>query len=547
MELNIKNIINDYTINNLGIYCICKKYHIGKIKLKKILNDNNISLRKKGKQPLNKHYVIDDWKINKYKDIPNHHYIAKYKNDGKIFNDYMNEGGFLTSYIRDKENVDIPSLYERREYYKLTGNYWWEQYFDIILVENTQTKKCPYCDWETIDIENKSGAFENHLKNYHNISVTEYIEKFPNEINYFKKELNKAHLIKCKECGKYFSIIDGRHLQSHGMTKFDYVMKYGDTNLITSNLKNKLSECAYKMNINPNWEHNSSSYEKNIINLINESGIDLIHDDRNILDGKELDIYIPNKSIAIEVNGNMFHSERFGKKDKNYHLEKTNRCNEKGINLLQIFEDEIVFHKNIVYNKILHIIGADNNKLRIGGRKCRIKEIDNESASIFLNEFHIQGFASSTVYLGAFYNDVLIGVMTFKKEEEKGKWDLNRFASDYNYICQGVGGKLFKYFIKKYNPLEVKSFADRRWTINKDNNLYTNLGFILTDVLKPDYKYYNPKIDKFRRFHKFNFRKQILSKKYNLDINLTEDEMTKELGYDRIWDCGLFKYVWKAD
>ncbi len=25
---------------------------------------------------------------------------------------------------------------------------------------------------------------------------------------------------------------------------------------------------------------------------------------------------------------------------------------------------------------------------------------------------------------------------------------------------------------------------------------------------------------------------------------MTEKEMTKELGYDRIWDCGLFKYEW---
>jgi hypothetical protein len=25
---------------------------------------------------------------------------------------------------------------------------------------------------------------------------------------------------------------------------------------------------------------------------------------------------------------------------------------------------------------------------------------------------------------------------------------------------------------------------------------------------------------------------------------MTETEMVKELGYDRIWDCGLIKYVW---
>ena len=28
---------------------------------------------------------------------------------------------------------------------------------------------------------------------------------------------------------------------------------------------------------------------------------------------------------------------------------------------------------------------------------------------------------------------------------------------------------------------------------------------------------------------------------------MTELEMTKALGYDRIWDCGLFKYVWRKE
>ena len=508
MEIDINNLIKDYTENNFGINSICEKYHIGKLKVKKILNDNNIPLKKKGNQSLNKPYIINDWRIEKYKEIPNYHYIAKYKSDGKIFNDYMNSGGFLTSYIMEKEKIEIPTLYDRREYYKLTGNYWWEQYFDIISVKNAETKKCPYCDWETVDIENKSGAFEMHLKERHNMSIKEHLAKFPNDISYFKKEEKKAHLVKCKECGKYFSVIDGRHLQSHGMTKFDYIMKYGDKTLISDKLKDKLIKCAHKMNTNPNWEHKSSSYEANIIELMNSYGIETIHDDRSILNGKELDIFIPSRNIGIEINGNIYHSENFGKKDRNYHLTKTKMCNEKGIGLLQIFEDELVYHKDIVYNKIMHIVGINfQNKIKIGGRKCLIKEIDRESAKLFLNEFHIQGYAPSTVYLGAFYGDIMVGVMTFKKEETEGVWELNRFATDYNFICQGVGGKLFQYFIKKYNPIEIKSFADRRWTLDKYNNLYTNLGFILNDELNPDYKYYNPKVDKYRRFHKFNFRK----------------------------------------
>ena len=136
--------------------------------------------------------------------------------------------------------------------------------------------------------------------------------------------------------------------------------------------------------------------------------------------------------------------------------------------------------------------------------------------------------------------------MTFLNEG-KDRWNLTRFASDYNYICQGVGGKLFKYFIRGYNPNEVKSFADRRWTINEENNVYIQLGFKFDKYLAPEYRYYNPKVDRYKRFHKFAFRKQILHKRFNLPLTMSETEMTKALGYDRIWDCGLIKYVWKKE
>ena len=213
---------------------------------------------------------------------------------------------------------------------------------------------------------------------------------------------------------------------------------------------------------------------------------------------------------------------------------------------MQIFEDEYVEHKDIVFNKLAHIIGIQQDLPKVMGRKCKVELIDKEVAEQFLNDYHIQGFARSTMYLGAIYDNNLIGVMSFKQESKNSdKWELTRFASDYHYVCQGVGGKLFNWFIKNYNPSEVKSFADRRWTLDKDNNLYTKLGFTLTEELKPNYRYYNSKVDKYKRFHKFGFRKQTLNKKYGLPLTMTETEMIKELGYDRIWDCGLFKYIWK--
>ena len=253
---------------------------------------------------------------------------------------------------------------------------------------------------------------------------------------------------------------------------------------------------------------------------------------------------LPQYKIAIEYNGIYWHNEL--NKTSNYHLEKTEQCLKNGYRLIQIFEDEYVLNKKIVISKIFHILGLCRNIPKIYGRKCEIREISYNTACDFLNKNHIQGKASSTVYIGAFYEENLIGVMLFKKDKNNN-WELNRFATDINFNCVGVGGKMFKYFIKKYKPNLIKSFADRRWTINEDN-LYTKLGFVKEKYTNPDYHYQISSLG-CRRIHKFNFRKaNILKKygeKYGLNESMTEREMCKIIGANRIYDCGLIKYIWK--
>lgn len=289
----------------------------------------------------------------------------------------------------------------------------------------------------------------------------------------------------------------------------------------------------------PKCGNHLSRAEDEIFELISK----YYHTERNnrtILNGLEIDIFIPSLNVGIEYNGLRWHSELFGK-DRNYHLNKLKDANKKCVKLIQIFEDEYINHKEIVINKICHILKINNiNKQKIYGRKCVIKEISNSDAKIFLNRNHIQGYKRSKVHFGAFYDDKLIGVMSFTKT--KKEWILERFASDYEYKCNGVGGKLFHAFLNKYSPNLVVSFADRRWTIN-DDNFYTKIGFKFDCYVRPDYSYYNNGTS--NRIHKFNFRKKILNKKYGLPLTMTESEMAKELGYSRIWNCGLVKYVWK--
>lgn len=279
-----------------------------------------------------------------------------------------------------------------------------------------------------------------------------------------------------------------------------------------------------------------------ISNLIGEDKV--AKNDYSVINPFEIDVYIPSLKIGFEYNGLHWHSEEY-RPSKNYHLEKTEMCEKKGIRLIQIFEDEYLYKKDIVLNKISHLIGNAVQE-RIYARKCSISEITYKESSTFLDKFHIQGGAKATVYVGCFNNGNLVGVMTFKKESNNdNKWELNRFATDYNVICCGIGGKMFSYFVKKYNPSEIKSFADRRWSTNTLDNLYTKIGFKFDKYTLPDYRYIkgNDKI----RYHKFGFRKNILYKKYGADKNLTEQEICSNLGFNKVWDCGLIKYIWKNE
>ena len=272
-----------------------------------------------------------------------------------------------------------------------------------------------------------------------------------------------------------------------------------------------------------------------IASLIGEENI--IKNDRNCLNGKEIDIYIPSLKIGFEYDGLYWHSEAGGK-FQNYHLNKTELAESKGVRLIHIFEDEWIEHKDIVLNKIKHILNKDTSTI-IGARKCEVNNITSKQAKQFLDKFHIQGFVNSTIYYGSFYNNELVGVMSFKKENSD-EWNLTRFATNFNYRLPGLANKLFKSFIKNNSPQKVKTFLDRRWG-NAVNNVYNKLNFVLDKIEKPDYSYVKGN----RRYHKFGFRKQKLNKLYNLPLSMTEKEMCDKLGFERIWNCGLYKYVWR--
>ena len=183
--LDEKTICDEYQSTNIGIEALALKYHVGKKKINEILTNNNIPHKKKGAQKSKETFLVSAWSIKKYNPSEGFHYMVYDPKTDFVSKDINNNGGVLTSYIEKEYNIPTPTLYDRRMHYMRTGNYWWEQWLSVKLVKNEEVKKCPYCDWETIDIENKSGAFEQHLLKCHNITKFQYIEQFPEEKKYF--------------------------------------------------------------------------------------------------------------------------------------------------------------------------------------------------------------------------------------------------------------------------------------------------------------------------------------------------------------------------
>ena len=369
---------------------------------------------------------------------------------------------------------------------------------------------CPKCKYENIA-----------QKQSHNIDfvLNRFKEKHGNKYDYSKIEYNGLDKKVCINCPKHgdFWQEPWVHMKGCGCPK-----------------------CGVTLSRN----------EDEIVQFLqNMLGVDAIESrNRTILGNRqELDVVVPSKKICIEYNGLLWHSDKFQRMGKTYHLRKTEICENKGYRLIHIFEDEYVNHKDIVLAKLKHILHANQELPVINARQTTIKELDKKTAKEFLEQNHIQGYAKSTLYIGAFYQELLIGVMTFKKKNKNSNdWILIRFATDINYRHRGVGGKLFKFFIRKYNPNSIKSFADRRWTVN-NNNLYLNLGFKCIEIYKPDYCYYDEKSNNLERIPKYKCRKQNLHKKYEFPLSMTEQEMARELQLYRIYDCGYLCYEWNNE
>lgn len=257
--------------------------------------------------------------------------------------------------------------------------------------------------------------------------------------------------------------------------------------------------------------------------------------DRTILSKhREIDIYLPEKRLAIEFDGLFWHSDKY--KPITYHIDKTIECENKNIQLIHIFEDEWHDKQEIVKSRISGLLGKNN---RIFARKCIVKTVSNIETNKFLENNHIQGACSSKFKYGLYYDGELVSVMTFGKSRfKKNEYEMIRFCNKLYTNIIGGASKLFKHFLKDHPEItNIVSYADRRWSIG---NLYEKIGFTKVKTTEINYFYVN----QFKRESRMKYQKHKLVA-MGADPTKTEHEIMQSLKYYRIYDCGNIKFEYK--
>lgn len=274
--------------------------------------------------------------------------------------------------------------------------------------------------------------------------------------------------------------------------------------------------------------------------LLNKNNI--LHKLEFPLDNRSYDFHILNTNILVEINPSPYHNSTWHPynkiKAKDYHYNKTITAKENNYQCIHIWDwDDL--------NKVINILKP---KTTLYSRKLKVREVSKEDTKDFLNMYHLQSSCNGQIVrLGLYQNSQLVEIMTFGKPRynKNYEWELLRLCTKSKYKVVGGAEKLFKYFIKNYNPSSIISYCDNsKFT----GNVYERLGFKLLDYGKPRRHWYNIETDKHITDNLLKQRgfDQLLGKEYGTYGKGTSNEqLMREHGFLEIYDCGQSTWIYQ--
>ena len=242
-------------------------------------------------------------------------------------------------------------------------------------------------------------------------------------------------------------------------------------------------------------QHRGSNAENDILMWISKNYpyLAIEKHNRHILDGKEIDILLPNNNIGIEYNGSEWHASLgniHADKPKYYHRDKFLLAKEKGVHLISIFDVDWDNNQEKIRMYLNYLFSYDFKY--IYARECKCSLIDKCVADEFTNDYHIQGDTPfNRISYGLFYFDELVAVMSFgnlrMRKTEAGQYELHRYCVKDGFKICGGANKLLKAFERDYNPKYLLSYSDNDYFLG---DIYERLGFECKGQCTPRYYWY---------------------------------------------------------
>lgn len=273
---------------------------------------------------------------------------------------------------------------------------------------------------------------------------------------------------------------------------------------------------------------------------------------RSFINPYGVDLYLPEYKLAIECNPTETHNSSIPDiwggypKPKIYHKMNTDMCEKAGINLIHLFGYEWKHKKEILKSILRNALKKNTRK--IYARNTILKAVSFDESQKFLIQNHRQGVSVSKIRLGLYYDEELVSLITFNstryQKSNIDEYELIRFCSKLNTTVVGGASKLFKEFLKIYQPHKVISYSDRAHT---EGTLYEILGFKLQSISDPGYVWVDPKTDEY--LNRIKTQKHKLKNLLNddsIDLSKTEKQIMEEHGFVQIFDSGVCTWVYQS-
>lgn len=219
-----------------------------------------------------------------------------------------------------------------------------------------------------------------------------------------------------------------------------------------------------------------SKWVDKVYSLLKELGINFIENSRTVLDGFEIDFYIPDLKLGIEVNPTSTHSSNKFKMDamlfnrglyKNYHYDKYKLAAKNGILLIQLFEWDLINDKWDSVTKFRlrdRLIGFSK---KIYARNTRISVVkyssDKRIAREFLNKYHSSGADRAKIYyiMKDKLTDDIVGVASFVYNKLGA--ELKRLCFKPGVLVVGGVSKIINQFLADNVGINLYTYSDNNF------------------------------------------------------------------------------------